>query len=102
LEYSLSDKPEHHPFEPNKVALQKYPITEYQPVYFVADSFKDAKDKVREFAASLNRPFSVRYNPYTESIEVLDSKEKVHQYAQNIRTEMSNLCDALEKLSRVE
>ncbi|KAI9594619.1 Biopterin-dependent aromatic amino acid hydroxylase-domain-containing protein [Syncephalis fuscata] len=98
LEYALTDKPEHRAFEPNKVALQKYPITEYQPVYFVADSFKDAKDKVREFAASLKRPFSVRYNPYTESIEVLDSKKKVQQYAQSIRTEMSNLCDAIERL----
>ncbi|RKP24770.1 putative phenylalanine hydroxylase [Syncephalis pseudoplumigaleata] len=100
LEYALSDKPERRPFEPSKVALQKYPITEYQPVYFVADSFKDAKDKVRAFAASLKRPFSVRYNPYTESIEVLDSKEKVHHYAQTIRAEMSNLCDALERLAQ--
>ncbi|RKP09150.1 Biopterin-dependent aromatic amino acid hydroxylase-domain-containing protein [Thamnocephalis sphaerospora] len=98
LEYSLSDKPERRPFDANKVAIQKYPITEYQPVYFVADSFKDAKDKVRAFAANLERPFSVRYNPYTESIEVLDTKEKVVHYAQNIRSEMSNLCDALEKL----
>ncbi|KJE89962.1 phenylalanine hydroxylase [Capsaspora owczarzaki ATCC 30864] len=47
LEYSVSDKPEHRPFDPPKTAEQKYPITEYQPVYFVADSFDDAKDKLR-------------------------------------------------------
>ncbi|KAG1660924.1 Protein henna [Nymphon striatum] len=30
---------------PPKTGLQKYPITEYQPVYYVADSFEDAKEK---------------------------------------------------------
>lgn len=99
LEYCLSDKPEIRPFEPTKVAQQKYPITEYQPVYFVAESFKDAQMKVREFANSCNRPFSVRYNAYTESIEILDSKEKVIRYAQSIKTDMLTLVDALEKLA---
>ncbi|KAL1920443.1 uncharacterized protein VTP21DRAFT_820 [Calcarisporiella thermophila] len=98
LEYALTDKPEMRPFDPSKVAVQKYPITDYQPVYFVAESFKDAKEKVREFAHSLERPFSVRYNPYTESIEVLDSKEKIVRYAQNIKSDMTNLLTALEKL----
>jgi phenylalanine-4-hydroxylase len=75
LEYSLSDKPELRPFDPAKTAVQKYPITEFQPVYFVADSFKDAQEKVRDFAAnSMNRPFSVRYNALTQTIEVLDNK----------------------------
>lgn len=32
LEYCLSDKPEHRPFDPEKTAVQKYPITEFQPV----------------------------------------------------------------------
>lgn len=32
LEYCLSEKPELRPFDPEKTAVQKYPITEYQPV----------------------------------------------------------------------
>ncbi|KAF9129875.1 hypothetical protein BGW39_003767 [Mortierella sp. 14UC] len=99
LEYCLSDKPEVRPFEPSKVAQQKYPICEYQPVYFVAESFKDAQMRVREFANSLSRPFSVRYNAYTESIEILDSKDKVLRYAQSIKTDMLTLVDALGKLA---
>ncbi|ORZ38163.1 Biopterin-dependent aromatic amino acid hydroxylase-domain-containing protein [Catenaria anguillulae PL171] len=98
LEYSLSSKPELRPFDPFKAAVTEYPITEYQPVYYVAESFRDAKEKMREFAATLDRPFSVRYNPYTESIEVLDSKEKLVKYAQSIRGQMHTLMDALEKL----
>jgi phenylalanine-4-hydroxylase len=72
--------------------VQEYPITEYQPVYFVAESFEDAKTKLRyvrvpegcrpylcrsEFASTLKKPFTVRYNAYTESIEVLDNADSV-------------------------
>lgn len=46
LEYCRSDKPEIRPFDPPVTALQKYPITSYQPVYFVSDSFEDAKEKM--------------------------------------------------------
>lgn len=46
LEYSLSGEPELRPFEPVKTAVQSYPITEYQPVYFVAEDFEDAKEKM--------------------------------------------------------
>ena len=47
LQYCLSDKPEVRPFEPAKTALQPYPITEMQPVYFLAESFRDGKEKMR-------------------------------------------------------
>lgn len=46
LEYCVSDKPELRAFEPEKTAVQSYPITEYQPVYYVAESFEDAKNKM--------------------------------------------------------
>ncbi|CAG8610679.1 9215_t:CDS:10 [Funneliformis mosseae] len=98
LEYALTDKPEKLSFDPSKTSVQKYIVTEYQPIYFVAESFKDAQTKVREFAKTLNRPFSVRYNPYTESIEVLDNKEKIIRYTQNIKSDMTTLIDALERL----
>ena len=49
FQYCLSDKPEIRPFDPVKTAEQRYPITEYQPVYYVADSFEEAKEKMRCF-----------------------------------------------------
>jgi len=99
LEYCLSDKPELRPFEPSVVCTTKYPITSYQPLYYVAESFKDMKDKVREYAASLKRPFSVRYNPYTQMIEVLDKKEKLMRFATSIKADMHVLIDAIAHLS---
>jgi tyrosine 3-monooxygenase len=47
LLHAISDKPEHRPFEPALTALQPYQDQEYQPIYYVADSFEDAKDKFR-------------------------------------------------------
>lgn len=47
FQYALTDKPEIRPFEPVKTAVQKYPITSYQPVYYVAESFADAREKIK-------------------------------------------------------
>lgn len=46
LQYCLTDSPELKDFEPEVTGEQKYPITEYQPIYFVANSFEDAKIKM--------------------------------------------------------
>ncbi|KAL4612665.1 phenylalanine-4-hydroxylase isoform X1 [Arapaima gigas] len=98
LQYCLTDKPKLCPFDPEKTSVQKYPITEFQPVYFVAESFEDAKEKVRKFAATIPRPFSVRYNAYTQSIEVLDSTQQLTRLADSISGEMGILCSALRKM----
>ncbi|XP_063303275.1 phenylalanine-4-hydroxylase isoform X1 [Pelobates fuscus] len=98
LQYCLTDKPEFKPFEPEKTAKQTYPITEFQPIYFIAESFEDAKEKVRKFAAIIPRPFSVRYNPYTQSIEVLDNVQQLKNLADCINGEIGILCSALRKL----
>jgi phenylalanine-4-hydroxylase len=42
-------KPELRPFEPLVVCEQPYPITTYQPVYFVADSFERAQQQMLEY-----------------------------------------------------
>lgn len=98
LEHCVSGKPELRPFDPTKAACQEYPITEFQPVYFVAESFEDAKDKMRKFAATIPRPFSVNYNPYTQGMEVLDSLEKLRKLASHVRGGLDVICDALQKL----
>ena len=47
IKYCLTDEPKVKPFEPEVTAEQEYPITTFQPIYFLADSFKSAKDKMR-------------------------------------------------------
>lgn len=46
LEYCLTDKPELRSFDPEKTGIQEYPITQYQPIYYVAETFDDAKEKL--------------------------------------------------------
>jgi hypothetical protein len=58
------------PFVPSEAANTAFPITEFQPVYFVASGLKDAKDQMRSFCESMPRPFYARYNDLTESIWV--------------------------------
>ncbi|XP_033230671.1 protein henna isoform X2 [Belonocnema kinseyi] len=98
LEYSLSGKPELRPFEPAKTAVQKYPITEYQPVYFVAEDFEDAKEKMIKFTQTIPRKFGVRYDAYTQSISIIDSKYQVEDLVHNVNQEVQILMDALRKL----
>jgi phenylalanine-4-hydroxylase len=62
--------PELEPWEPAVAAQRDFPITEYQPLYFVADSLQQAKARMEEYCRTLSRPFYARYNPATDSIWV--------------------------------
>jgi phenylalanine-4-hydroxylase len=103
LKYSLGgdeQKPEYLDFDPFEAANREYPITTYQPRYYVAESFSSAKEKLMRFASSLKRPFGLRYNAYTESIDILDSTNKIAKYAKDIQSEMKNLQHALEAIQK--
>ncbi|XP_026474741.1 tyrosine 3-monooxygenase isoform X2 [Ctenocephalides felis] len=98
LLHALSDKPEHRPFEPSSTALQAYQDQEYQPIYYVAESFEDAKSKFRHWVSGMSRPFEVRFNPYTERVEVLDSVDSLETLVAQLNTEVLHLTNAISKL----
>ncbi|CAG2249523.1 PAH [Mytilus edulis] len=52
----------------------------------------------RAFASTIPRPFSVRYNPYTLCVEVIDSKDQIINLTKTIKGDLSLLEDALAKL----
>jgi hypothetical protein len=58
------------PFDPFVACEQDFPITEYQPIYFVAESMGHVKSQMIRFCESLKRPFHCRYNPLTATIQV--------------------------------
>ncbi|KAI2648185.1 Tyrosine 3-monooxygenase [Labeo rohita] len=99
LVHSLSDEPERRDFDPDIVAVQPYQDQTYQPVYFVSESFSDATEKLRTYVTRIKRPFSVRFDPYTDSIEVLDNPLKIQQGLETIKDELKILTDALNVLS---
>ncbi|XP_074774200.1 tyrosine 3-monooxygenase [Athene noctua] len=99
LIHSLSDEPEVRDFDPDAAAVQPYQDQNYQPVYFVSESFSDAKSKLRSYAAHIKRPFSVKYEPYTHSIELLDSPQTICHSLESVRDELHSLINALNVIS---
>nr|XP_033340057.1 tyrosine 3-monooxygenase isoform X2 [Megalopta genalis] len=100
LLHALSDKCERRPFEPQTTAVQKYQDQEYQPIYFVAESFEDAKEKFRRWVATMSRPFEVRYDPHTQRVEVLDSVDRLENLVSQMNTEMTHLTNAINKIKK--
>lgn len=100
LLHALSDKCEHRPFEPSTTAVQKYQDQEYQPIYFVAESFEDAKEKFRRWVSAMSRPFEVRFNPHTQRVEVLDTVDRLEGVLSQLNTDMTHLTNAIDKIKR--
>lgn len=62
--------PEVRQWDPFAAGEQDYPITTYQPVYYIAKSFADAKSTMQDFSSSFARPFNVRFNALTQTLEI--------------------------------
>ncbi|XP_021966894.1 tyrosine 3-monooxygenase [Folsomia candida] len=96
LIHALSDKPEHKRFEPEVTSVQPYQDQDYQDVYFVADSFSDVQVKFNRWVREhMKRPYEVRYDPFTQSVEVLDSADKLEAAVNQMKMEVNYLCNAV-------
>ncbi|TST22555.1 Tyrosine 3-monooxygenase [Bagarius yarrelli] len=100
LLYALSNGPEYKLFIPAETAVQPYQDQTYQPVYFVSQSFEDATNKMREYASTIQKPFTIRYDPYTCSIEILNEAAKIQSVMIQMRKELKILHCALERLEQ--
>lgn len=56
-------------------------------------------NSTRRYSATIKRPFAVRYEPFTCSVEVLDQPKKIQNALSQMREELKTLHSALEKLS---
>ena len=54
---------------------------------------------LREFAKTIRRPFTVRYNPYTQSVDVLKDTSSITSVVEDLRHELDIVGDALNRLS---
>lgn len=70
IDHCMSDEPEIREFDPWDAAQQPFPITKYQPLYYLARSFDDATLKMKRFANSLDKPFTCRWNDVKEKLLV--------------------------------
>ena len=63
-------RPEIRPWDPEVAANLEFPITTYQPVYFLANSLQDGKLKMRKYCEGLSRPFHALFNSQTETVYI--------------------------------
>jgi phenylalanine-4-hydroxylase len=63
-------RPELRPWDPARAAVQEYPITKYQPLYYVAEDLGDAKARMRGYCETLPRAFNVSYDPLSATVAV--------------------------------
>ncbi|TMS34216.1 hypothetical protein L596_001850 [Steinernema carpocapsae] len=99
LIHACSDTPEHKAFEPATTALQPYEDDDYQPLYFVAKSIFDAMSRLRQYAKSFAKPFSVMYDPFTQSVEVIDQPRQLERWMEKLKADLSTLTDAFDSMS---
>nr|DBA17600.1 TPA: hypothetical protein GDO54_003022 [Pyxicephalus adspersus] len=100
LKHSLSGNAKVKPFDPVVTCNQECIITTFQDVYFYSDSFEEAKEKMREFAKTIKRPFGLKYNPYTQSVQVLKDTKSITDVVSDLRHELDIVSDALNKMNK--
>ena len=53
----------------------------------------------RSWACRIPRPVHVHYNPYTETVEVIENKEQVTDIIAELKSQMDNLKDVVKNMS---
>ncbi|TMS32298.1 hypothetical protein L596_000159 [Steinernema carpocapsae] len=98
LQHAVEGNPEILRFDPERVVQQECLITTFQTAYFYTRNFEEAQQKLRMFTNSMNRPFVVRYNAYTESIEILNNKRSLMLAVNSLRSDINLLATALHNI----
>ena len=57
---------------------------------------------MRDFAGKIKRPFMVRYNAYTQTVEVLSNAQKITAVMSELRGDLSIVSSALRKISALD
>jgi tryptophan 5-monooxygenase len=102
LKHAITAKDKIKKFDPDTTCDEECIITSYQNAYYYTDSFDEAKEKMRAYAETIKRPFMVRYNPYTQSVEVLSNAKKITAVMSELRGDLSIVSSALKKISALD
>lgn len=70
------ERPQMSPLVASIACETAFPITTYQPQYFVSSSLADAKQEVMRFCDTLKRPFFCLYDPFSQRIKVTRSIQR--------------------------
>lgn len=56
----------------------------------------------RIYAENIQRPFGVKYNPYTQTVDVLSSAKRITAAVSELRGDLSIVSSALRKVSALD
>ncbi|CAK8683190.1 tryptophan 5-hydroxylase 1-like [Clavelina lepadiformis] len=98
LKHALTTPEKVVKFDPYKASVQEFYVTTYQPVYFVSESFEEAKQKMRDFVKNIKRPFFVQYDPVTSSVRVVDNLSSVQSAVQQLSRDVVFIMDILQEM----
>ncbi|XP_015515005.1 tryptophan 5-hydroxylase 1 isoform X1 [Neodiprion pinetum] len=98
LRHAVSTPEKTFRFEPDVTCKQECIITAFQNAYYYTESIEEAKEKMRAFANQIQRPFGLRYNPYTQSVEVLTDAQKITALVSELRGDLCIVSNALRKI----
>lgn len=115
LRHAIENPDKIRRLNPEETVKQECIITAYQDGYWYTDSLEEAKEKMRlvrlkirkkhwtfyfrTFAEQIQRPFGLRYNPYTQSVEVLSNEQKITAVVSELRGDLCIVNSALKKIS---
>ncbi|KAI1727424.1 biopterin-dependent aromatic amino acid hydroxylase domain-containing protein [Ditylenchus destructor] len=85
LQHACSNVPTHEPFEPEITALRTYEDSDYQPLYFVAESIRDAMERLRVYARQLCPARMTVYRPLTRSVCQMPLEQMVKQHLKDFQ-----------------
>lgn len=102
LQHAITTNEKIKKFDPDITCYEECIITSYQNAYYYTDSFDEAKEKMRDFAGKIKRPFMVRYNAYTQTVEVLSNAQKITAVMSELRGDLSIVSSALRKISALD
>ena len=102
LKHALTSSDKIKKFDPDVTCYEECIITSYQNAYYYTDSFEEAKNKMRAYAETITRPFMVRYNPYTQTVEVLSNAKKITAVMSELRGDLCIVSSALKKISALD
>nr|QNG40903.1 tryptophan hydroxylase 3 [Hofstenia miamia] len=95
FEMAVTTPEKQREFNLKQIMEMECKVTTHQDYYYITNSFDEAIRKLREFTTSMKRPFGVRYDPYTQSIQTIKSTQDIANYVSGIRSDLGNLMSCL-------
>nr|QNG40902.1 tryptophan hydroxylase 2 [Hofstenia miamia] len=98
FEHAMTTPERHREFDLEQIMEMECKVTSYQDFYYITNSFTEAIKKLRDFATGMKRPFSVRYDPYTQSVLTVRNKQDIETYAKELKSNFDNFMSCLRNI----